>query len=430
MTRTILSVLLFSIGMLGCGDDTDASHDARTDDATPADAGRIDASTVDAGGCAPSESTCGGDCVDTSTNADHCNGCNMPCGIGQGCVASDCVDETPATGGDLTVEVVAQNLQVVWEIRFLPDGDLLVTERPGRVTRVAISDGTPTVLGTLPVSAVGEGGLMGLALDPDFETTQHIYVCYTYDDGERQNKVSRLDYSAAEVSGELVLLDGIAGANNHNGCRIGFGPDGKLYVTTGDATNPSTAQDLDSLSGKVLRMNRDGSIPGDNPFTDSYVYTWGHRNAQGLDWHPSGVAFVSEHGPTTDDEVNRLLAGENYGWPMYGGAPGEPGFEDAIYDWTPTVAPAGAVFYYGSRITGWRGSYLMLTLKERDIRRLTPANDDFTAVESEDVLLNNMYGRLRAIRVGPDGWVYVGTSNRDGRGAPVSEDDRILRIRL
>lgn len=403
----------------------------RIDDAGPRDAGDIDASATDASSCSGTETLCDGSCVTTATDPDHCGGCGDACGIGQACDGSGCVDETPATEGDLTVEVVATDLEVVWEIRFLPDGDMLITERPGRVSRVAIADGTVTVLGTLPVAARGEGGLMGLALDPAFETDPRIYVCYTYDNGGGpRNRVSRLDFAPTAVTGEVTLLDGIPGASNHNGCRLGFGPDDMLYVTMGDAATGTNAQDMDSLSGKVLRMDRDGAIPADNPFADSYVYTLGHRNPQGLDWDRSGVAFVSEHGPNIDDEVNRLVAGRNYGWPMFSGDPSEPGFEDSIYSWTPTVAPAGAVFYYGGRIPGWRGSYLMLTLKEADIRRLTPADEMFTAVASEETLLDNDYGRLRAIRVGPDGWIYVGTSARDGRGSPTADDDRILRIRM
>jgi glucose/arabinose dehydrogenase len=177
-------------------------------------------------------------------------------------------------------------------------------------------------------------------------------------------------------------------------------------------------------------MNADGSVPADNPFAGSYVYSLGHRNPQGMDWHPvTKDLFVSEHGPSTNDEVNRVLAGKNYGWPTYEGAPGISGFEDSIYAWTPTIAPAGSVFYARSEIPGWFGSFLVLTLKEADLRRLTPGDASFTTVAGEDTLLDNQLGRLRAIRVGPDGWLYIGNSERDGRGSPGADDDQIVRIR-
>lgn len=438
------AALVAALTVTGCGDD-----------GTPEDAGPADAVTMDTGGptdggpdtavddtgvdapapdagCPSGETLCDGTCTDTDVDPEHCGDCMTACGVGESCTGGSCTGETPATEDELIVEDVATDLEVIWEIRFLPDGNMLITERPGRISRVSPSDGSVTMLGTLDVASVGESGLMGMALDPDFATNSYIYVCYTYDDaGSLKNRISRLTYSDSSVGDEMTLVEGIQGAMIHDGCRIGFGPDDhKLYVTMGDASDGSRAQDMSSLNGKVLRMNTDGSVPDDNPFAGSLVYTMGHRNPQGLDWHSSGVAFVSEHGPSTDDEVNRLIAGRNYGWPDHRGAPGVDGFEDAIYDWTPTIAPSGAVFYYRSEIRGWRGSWVMLTLASADIRRLTPANADFTEVASEDILFDHMYGRLRALRVGPDGFLYVGTSNRDGRGAPDPDDDKILRIRM
>jgi glucose/arabinose dehydrogenase len=424
--------------LTGCGDDDTPPGDS----GTPVDGGGVDAPGTDAsdvdGFVPPSDAgpcmdtVCGSLCVDVQTNPDHCGGCDSPCGVAQACSGGTCGDVAPTAEGDLVVDVIATNLEVVWEILFLSPDELLITERPGRVSRVAIADGAVTELGTLPVAARGEGGLMGMALDPDFATNNRLYVCYTYNDGGGPlNRLSRLSYSRDAVSDEMVLLEDIPGASNHNGCRIGFADDGTMLMTTGDAGDASSAQDPDSLAGKVLRLNADGSIPADNPTAGSYVYSLGHRNPQGLDWNPATrEPFVSEHGPTTDDEVNHVMAGANYGWPMYGGAPGIAGFEDAIYDWTPTIAPAGAVFYHRTEIPGWRGSFLVLTLADRDIRRLVPTDLSFTEVASEEILFNRDYGRLRAIRVGPDGFVYIGTSRRDGRGSPGPDDDRILRIRI
>jgi aldose sugar dehydrogenase len=436
------SLLLASANLVGCGDDSESSPGSGGGSAGGGAGGGSGASgsgggglagtggvAGTAGGCA-SGTACGAECIDTAIDPLHCGACNQPCAAGQACQASACVDVPPAESGDLVVEVIAKQLEVVWEIRFLPSGELLITERPGRVSRVSVSTGQVTTLGTLPVLHSGEGGLMGLALSPSFATDSQIYVCYTYSDGGTKNRVSRLSVSDSALSDETHLLSDIPGASNHNGCRLEFGPDGKLYATTGDAQDTSSAQDPGSLAGKLLRLNPDGSVPADNPTAGSYVYSLGHRNAQGLDFHPlTKLPFVSEHGPSTNDEVNRVLAGKNYGWPTHQGAPGAAGFEDSIYAWTPTVAPAGSVFYTRSEIPGWFGSFLMLTLKEQDMRRLTPGDSEFTTVASEDTLLNAQLGRLRAIRVGPDGWLYIGNSERDGRGTPEADDDQIVRVR-
>lgn len=339
----------------------------------------------------------------------------------------------PAGEDDLAVTVIAEGLEVPWEIRFLPDGNLLVTERPGRIVRVEAATGSVTILGTLPVAAVGEGGLLGVALDPQFPAQPYLYVMYTYRDSSSgsglSNRVSRVTLRGDAIGEEKVLVDGIPGAGNHDGGRLAFGPEGDLWVTTGDAARGERAQDTGSLAGKVLRMDREGRPAPGNPFDGSLVYSFGHRNPQGLAWLPGDPdPFVTEHGPSENDEVNHLKAGGNFGWPIVGGAPGRAGFVDALYSWTPTIAPAGAVFYESDVIPGWKGSFLFVTLKESDLRRLTPADASFTAVADEQILFDGEFGRLRCIAVGPDGALYVGTSNRDGRGNPRSGDDKILRI--
>lgn len=338
-----------------------------------------------------------------------------------------------ATEDDLVVEVVAEGLEIPWEIRFLPDGALLVTERSGRILRIGPANGAVQELGNLPVAPVGEGGLLGAALDPDFPAKPHIYVMYTYRDGGSgtglANRVSRLTLSGDTLGEEVVLVDGIPGAGNHDGGRIAFGPEGDLWVTTGDSSRGELAQDSGSLAGKVLRMDREGRPATANPFAGSLVYSLGHRNPQGLAWLPGDPdPFVTEHGPSENDEVNHIEAGGNFGWPLVGGAAGRAEFVDSIYSWTPTIAPAGAVFYESDAIPGWKGSFLFVTLKESDLRRLIPADPSFTAVADEQILLDGRFGRLRCIAVGPDGSLYVGTSNRDGRGDSRDGDDKILRI--
>lgn len=339
----------------------------------------------------------------------------------------------PAVEDDLAVKVIAEGLEVPWEIRFLPDGNLLVTERSGRIVRVETATGSITALGTLPVAAAGEGGLLGVALDPEFPAQQYLYVMYTHRDAGvgtgLSNRVSRVTLNGDALGEEVVLVDGIPGAGNHDGGRLAFGPEGDLWVTTGDATRGGLAQDTGSLAGKVLRMDREGRPAEGNPFAGSLVYSFGHRNPQGLAWLPGDPdPFVTEHGPSENDEVNHVKAGGNFGWPLVGGAPGQAEFVDALFSWTPTIAPAGAVFYESDAIPGWKGSFLFVTLKESDLRRLTPVDPSFTAVADEQILFDGEFGRLRCIAVGPDGALYVGTSNRDGRGDPRSGDDKILRI--
>ena len=297
---------------------------------------------------------------------------------------------------------------------------------------IDVATGKVTVVGTIAVAAAGEGGLMGLALDPDYPRTPYIYVAYTHDagGGGLANRVSRFTFSGTGISDEKILLDGTPGAGNHDGSRVAFGPDGYLYVTAGDAGQGDLAQQKDSQAGKVLRLDKNGGPAPGNPFPGSPVYTYGHRNPQGLAWNPAtGQAFVTEHGPSDNDEVNRLTPGGNYGWPVVRGKAGEAGYVDPIATWTPTIAPAGAVFVTGPQIPGWAGSFVFVTLKESDLRRLVPVDPAFDGVAREEVLFDGRFGRLRAIAQGPDGYLYVSTSNRDGRGAPADEDDRILRIR-
>lgn len=281
---------------------------------------------------------------------------------------------------------------------------------------------------------------MGLALDPAFEENGAIYVSYTYSGEGRGNRVSRftlsgLDTGTPQLATETVLVDGIPAGTIHDGSRVAFGPDGYLWVTTGDAGDGDLAQRMDSLAGKVLRMTSEGQPAPGNPFADrpypfSLIYTLGHRNPQGLAFHPeSGAPFVTEHGPSDNDEVNRLEAGGNYGWPDLRGIVQTPGLADPLISWSPTIAPAGALFCAEGTMGNLGGAFLFVTLKERDLRVLVPASpEDFLGVAEERILFDGQFGRLRAIAQGPDGALYLGISNQDGRGDPVPGDDRIIRI--
>ncbi len=373
------------------------------------------------------------------------------CGEGQGTVSSPVTStDSPTTvasppstvaEGSYRATTVVHGLEIPWEMRFLPDGRLLISEREGRIVLADVAAGTVSQVGTIDVAAQGEAGLMGFALDPDFPDTPAIYVSYTHDeDGTVQNRVSRIevvgiDSASPQLGEETVLLDGIPGGRIHNGSRVAFGPDGYLWVTTGDSGDDDLAQQLDSLAGKVLRMTKDGEVAPGNPFADrpypfSLVYTWGHRNAQGLAFHPlTGEPYVTEHGPSDNDEVNRLESGGNYGWPDLRGQVDEPGFVDPIVSWSPTIAPAGAVFYSGDLLSELTGALVFVTLKERDVRVLVPGGGGEPArFTDERVLFDEDFGRLRAIAVGPHGALYVSTSNHDGRGDTRKGDDRIILI--
>ena len=327
--------------------------------------------------------------------------------------------------GEPRIEVVVRGLEVPWAIDFAPDGRLFATERPGRIRVVKDGRLDPVPIATLPVTAVGEGGLMGLALDPAFDTNRHLYVCYTTLTGLRlgssplSNRVVRLTVRDGRAGDERMVIEHLPAARIHNGCRLKFGPDGKLYITTGDAADPRLAQRLDSLAGKILRLNPDGTPPEDNPIPRSPVYSFGHRNPQGLAWDPSGHLFAAEHGPSGHDEVNYIRPGVNYGWPQVTGRGGDPRYLDPLIEsGNGTWAPSGIAFLGGDLfVAALRGQRLLRM-------RLGPKLD---VIQVEN-LLAGTHGRLRDVVVGPDRLLYITTSNRDGRGSPASDDDRILRV--
>ncbi len=341
------------------------------------------------------------------------------------------------SGATLRVETFVSGLEVPWSMAFTSPERLLVTERPGRVRIVEKGSLLPKPLAALAdVEASGESGLMGLALAPDYPASRLLYLAYAYDAPRGSAvRIVRFRDGADALSQRTVILEGIPAARYHAGCRLRFGPDGKLYVTTGDATDRKIAQDLKSLGGKTLRLNPDGSVPADNPFPGSPVFSFGHRNSQGLDWDPkSGLQIQTEHGPSGfdgpggGDEVNIVEAGKNYGWPIVHHRASREGMRSPVLEYTPAVAPSGASFSRGDLLPSFRGDFFFATLRgERLVRvRFDPSNPRQVA-ETEE-LLQGVYGRLRDVVSGPDGALYVATSNRDGRGKPRPGDDQILRI--
>jgi glucose/arabinose dehydrogenase len=343
----------------------------------------------------------------------------------------------PVGATTVTVSALATNLNTVWELVWGPDNFIWMTERYGRISRVDPASGQVQALLTLPdVTPTGESGLLGLALHPQFATSPYVYVVYNYTaNGSLKEKLVRYTYSAAAgtLTAPLVLLGNIDATTSHSGSRLLILADGTLLMTTGDAQQQPQAQNTASLNGKTLRLNLDGSIPANNPIAGSPVYTFGHRNPQGLVQLPNGSLYSSEHGPNNDDEINKIEAGRNYGWPTvqgYCNLAAEAAFcaannvREPLTTWTPPIAPAGLAYYDHPAITGWRGGLLLAVLKNATLLHLPLTTGGQSVLPATGYLTT--FGRLRAICVSPQGKVYIGTSNRDGRGAPAATDDRIL----
>ena len=325
-----------------------------------------------------------------------------------------------------SIKVVALNLDTPWAIAFLPDNTMLVTERPGRVRQI----NDQGVLKSEPVAAltqvkeIGEGGLLGMALHPDFSENNSVYFYYTYEGSGNDtfNRVVRMTYREGQLFNEEIIVDRIPGASNHNGGRIKFGPDNNLYIGTGDAQQPSRAQDKSSLAGKILRVTAEGrSAPG-NPFNNE-VYSYGHRNVQGLAWDDRSRLWATEHGRSGVasglDELNLIEPGKNYGWPEIQGDEKKEGMVSPVrHSGSKTTwAPAGAAFIGNALFFGGlRGQ----TLYEAVINgnKLTDLKEHF----------KGQYGRIREVIKGPDNMLYITTSNHDGRGNPDPADDRIIRL--
>lgn len=322
--------------------------------------------------------------------------------------------------------VITQNLEVPWAIAFLPDNRMLVTERPGRV-RIVNINGTPNqalaAIINVNVQSDGEGGLLGIVLHPNFSQNHYVFFYYTYKSEGNQtlNRVVRMKFENDKLTNEQIIVDKIPGAIYHNGGRIKFGPDGYLYITTGDARNSSQAQDTNSLAGKILRVTDEGKKVSGNPF-NNLVYSYGHRNPQGIAWNNSGQLWETEHGrsnPTGFDEVNLIQSGKNYGWEIIQGSETNVGLETPKRNSgaTTTWAPSGAAFVGNSFFfAGLKGA----TLYEAVI-------ENSQVVRFKEHLVGE-YGRLREVVVGPDGMLYITTSNKDGRGTPASGDDKIIRV--
>lgn len=328
---------------------------------------------------------------------------------------------TSPTGTD-AVQIVAMNLQKPWAMSF-GDNKIFFTEKIGKIR--VIDNGTLVnePVDDLKVADVTNAGLLGITLHPDFEKNHFIYVYYTYQEGNNLwNKVLRLTESKDKIVDTKVILDKIPGAEFDDGGVIKFGPDKKLYIGTGDATNKSSAQDLKSLAGKILRLNDDGSIPQDNPFPNSPVYSYGHRNPQGLAWDDKGNLYETEEGPTQNDEINLIKPGQNYGWPNQE-CSGSPQYQTALVCYNPSIGPAG-ITYYSTGKLDIKNSLILSTLLGHSLYQLPVQNG---TILGQKIILDGV-GRIRDVGKGPDGYLYILTSNTDGMGFPGQNDDKLLRI--
>ncbi len=346
-------------------------------------------------------------------------------------IATNSVSNTattqPQNKNDIPSEtIIAENLDTPWAIAILPDGKLLVTERFGRVTLIDPTGAAqPVVSATLSnVTEIGEGGLLGIAIDPNFASNKYVYLYYTYSSigTDTLNRVVRMTLNGNTLQDEKTIVDRIPGASNHDGGRIKFGPDNYLYIGTGDAQNPTQAQITSTLGGKILRVTTDGQPAPGNPFNND-VYSYGHRNVQGLAWDAQGGLWATEHGRSGVasglDELNYIKPGSNYGWPDIEGSATRNGMQAPAYNSGPndTWAPSGAAFVNGSvYFSGLRG---------RNLYQAVVSNGQVTDFKEH---LEGKYGRIREVVATNDGLLYITTSNKDGRGVPQSGDDKIIRV--
>lgn len=324
------------------------------------------------------------------------------------------------------IKVVAENLNIPWEMIFLPDGSFLITERPGNLVRLNInSNATPIKIPVASVKTDGEGGLLGMVLHPDFAQNNWLYLYFTTAGAKGNiNKVERFifDDKANSLTPDKEIVSNIPAGANHDGGRIAFGPDGYLYITTGESGQANLAQDKNSLGGKILRVKDDGSIPADNPFGNA-VYSYGNRNSEGIAWDSSEQLWATEHGPsgalTGFDEINLIVKGGNYGWPIVYGQTNKPGLIAPIIQSgaTDTWAPSGNLIIGNTLLwAGLRGEAIY------------SATINGKKLENFKTTFKNQFGRLRFIKQAPDGWLYIATNNTDGRGTPKPGDDKLIRI--
>lgn len=356
-----------------------------------------------------------------------------------------CVYITDGHGEEGTVavkaETVVSGLEVPWGLGFLPNGDLLVTERPGRIRLVKDYSGNAELVdqpvATINTANSSEGGLLGIAIHPEFKLNRLFYIYVTVDqNNDTYNQVEQWQLSEDGTSAEQikVIFNHIRASRNHNGGRILFGPDNMLYIGTGDASSPSLSQKIDSPNGKLLRLTPDGEIPEDNPVPGNPMYLMGIRNTQGWGWPDksnASILWVTDHGPSGErmryghDEVSLVSAGDNLGWPEIYRCETKDGMITPSIVWKEAAPPGGAAIYTGDAIPEWKGNFFIGTLGSQHLQRIIIENNK---VATNEVYFKDKFGRLREVIQGQDGHLYITTSNCDGRGNCQAQKDVILRI--
>ncbi|HRO44130.1 MAG TPA: PQQ-dependent sugar dehydrogenase [Flavipsychrobacter sp.] len=341
---------------------------------------------------------------------------------------------TIAASAQMTTRVVRDSLFIPWELVYGPDDHIWFTQKNGYICRLEpVSGKIDTLYHETNTVVNNEGGMLGMALHPSFATAPYVYVAYQYNQSGYKERIVRYTYANNALSNPQILLDNITGAGIHNGCRLIIVGD-KLFITTGDAANQSTPQNIQSLNGKTLRINLDGSIPSDNPFPNNPVWSWGHRNAQGM-VYVNGKLYQSEHGPSTDDEINLVMKGRNYGWPNVAGRCNTPpeitfcndsNVVEPIISWTPTIAVSGMDYYNHPMFPGLQNSLLMTTLKDEELYflKLNATQDSF---KGTGTISGVNFGRLRDICISPTGKIYISTSKSSASGTG-NKVDQIIEI--
>lgn len=347
-------------------------------------------------------------------------------------IAITCCRKDAKISNSIRIEIKLQNLQIPWGMAFLPNGDLIFCQLNGKIglLKSGATDYTVLMQRTGLVTE-GEGGLLGLTLDPNYSSNHYMYI---YETTTTASHIVRLVYQAGTLTEDQVILEGIPQAKYHNGGGLHFGPDGYLYIGTGDARVTENAQDKNSLSGKILRIDRNGNAAPGNPF-NNYVYTYGHRNVQGFDWNEQGKMISTEHGPTGEfnlyahDEINLIEPGKNYGWPLaIGGKETDSLTPAIIQSGDDTWAPSGGTFIRGEQWGSWKNSFIVGALRGERLVRFT-MDGNGTKVVSVDSLFSRKYGRLRNIINAPDGSLWFNTSNYGSTDPmPLAGDDKIYRI--
>ena len=334
---------------------------------------------------------------------------------------------------------VLTGIDTPWELLYGPDGYLWFTERSGKVSRLNLNTHERNVILTIPdVLEFGEAGLLGMALHPEFDTHPWVYLVYNYSSGEFiKERLVRYVWNGSTLTDGNILINNIPANSYHNGSRLAFGPDGKLYKSPGDAGFMSNFQNPKSLAGNILRNNPDRNTTPQNPLVGTTIPDSGFRHTKGPAFTPEGLLYGSDHGPNNDDELNLLEAGRNYGWPAVAGfcdLPDELTFcqqnnvREPLYAWTPTLAVAGIDYYNHPVIPHWQHTILMTSLKASKLVSLKLSTDGLSVVSTEQ-WFDGYWGRLRDVCVSPDGKIYLAVSNRDGRGTPRPGDDRIIEIK-